>query len=212
MCSSPSLVAPGRTCGPAATRGTASGTRARARRCRARPPRSSAPVTRKSCGIDEPGREQRRSRAPADATMNSAFRMLLAAMIRERCDGLASAPGSARRAARCRSRRTAPISTRSAATRQCAGLGEERRRARRAESRAGPRLASHRSSANSVRPIEPNGTRPSSTLRPDSRSHSSEPTPMPTENSASRNVTTCSSPPRTSLARSRRTARGTIAP
>ena len=51
-----------------------------------------------------------------------------------------------------------------------------------------PRLAKYRSIANSVRPIEPNGTRPISTLRPDSRSHSSEPTPMPTEKIASSSV------------------------
>ena len=34
-----------------------------------------------------------------------------------------------------------------------------------------------------VSPIEPNGTSPISTLRPDKRSHSSEPAPTPTENS-----------------------------
>jgi len=49
----------------------------------------------------------------------------------------------------------------------------------------------------SVRPMEPNGTSPISTLRPDSRSHNSDPAPMPTENIASRNVATCSSPPST---------------
>ena len=45
-----------------------------------------------------------------------------------------------------------------------------------------------------VRPIEPNGTRPISILCPESRSHSSEPTPMPTENTTSSSVTTCSVP------------------
>ncbi len=49
-------------------------------------------------------------------------------------------------------------------------------------------------------PIDPSGTRPISTLRPDSRSVTSEPVPMPNENTASRNVTTPSSPPRFSRA------------
>ena len=62
-------------------------------------------MTRNSCGIDSPPPSSAIATAPR-RTMNSAFRMLLAAMMRERCDGVASAPGSARRAARCRSRRT----------------------------------------------------------------------------------------------------------
>ena len=52
---------------------------------------------------------------------------------------------------------------------------------------------------NTVSPIEPNGTRPISTLRPDMRSHSSDPVPMPMENSVSSSVTTCSLPPRFTL-------------
>ena len=59
------------------------------------------------------------------------------------------------------------------------------------------RVASQRSTANSVRPMEPKGTRPISTLRPDMRSHSSEPAPMPIEKRASSSVNTCSSPPST---------------
>ncbi|MCY1227163.1 hypothetical protein D9M72_394250 [compost metagenome] len=63
-----------------------------------------------------------------------------------------------------------------------------------------PWLAKYRSTANTVMPIEPNGTRPISTWRPDKRSHSSEPVPMPSENTASSSVTTFWSPPSTSLA------------
>ena len=60
--------------------------------------------------------------------------------------------------------------------------------------------AKYRSIANTVMPIEPNGTRPISTLCPDSRSHSSEPTPMPIENSASSSVyDMLGSPPSTSF-------------
>src|SRR5512135_2276150 len=49
-------------------------------------------------------------------------------------------------------------------------------------------------------PMDPKGTRPISTFRPDSLSVTSEPAPMPIENTASRNVTTPSSPPRVSRA------------
>ena len=59
--------------------------------------------------------------------------------------------------------------------------------------------AKARSRANSVMPIEPSGTRPSSTRRAESFSHSSEPTPMPKVNVASSRVTAVSLPPRTFL-------------
>jgi len=49
-------------------------------------------------------------------------------------------------------------------------------------------------------PIAPTGTRPISTWRRDSVSHSSEPTPMPTENTTSSIEATCSSPCSTSFA------------
>src|SRR6185312_10965353 len=52
----------------------------------------------------------------------------------------------------------------------------------------------------SVMPMEPKGTRPISTFRPESRSQASEPTPMPMENVASRIVTIVSSPRSTSRA------------
>ncbi|MNO91363.1 hypothetical protein D3C76_829040 [compost metagenome] len=58
----------------------------------------------------------------------------------------------------------------------------------------------HQSRPNRVRPNEPNGTRPISTLRPLSRSHSSEPRAMPTENRVSTRVTTVPSPCSQSLA------------
>jgi hypothetical protein len=47
-------------------------------------------------------------------------------------------------------------------------------------------------------PIEPKGTRPISTLRRLSNSHSSAPRPVPTENSASIRVYTGVAPPITS--------------
>ena len=45
-----------------------------------------SPVTRKSCGMVSPAWSSPIA-MPADTTMNSALRMLLAAMIRDRCDG-----------------------------------------------------------------------------------------------------------------------------
>src|SRR5215831_16837505 len=60
-------------------------------------------------------------------------------------------------------------------------------------------LAKYRSAPKIVRPIDPNGTRPISILRPDRRSHRSEPTPTPTENKASSMLTTSSVADRTSL-------------
>ncbi len=56
--------------------------------------------------------------------------------------------------------------------------------------------AKYRSMAKIVMPIDPKGTSPISTRRPDSLSHASEPMPMPIENTASRSVTTDSLPPR----------------
>src|SRR5450756_190040 len=50
-------------------------------------------------------------------------------------------------------------------------------------------------------PIEPKGTSPISTLCPDNRSHNKEPTPTPSEKTASSMVTTWVSPPSTSLAK-----------
>ncbi|MNM80620.1 hypothetical protein D3C81_925920 [compost metagenome] len=47
-----------------------------------------------------------------------------------------------------------------------------------------PVRAKYRSSRNALMPNAPSGTRPISTMRPDSFSHSSEPTPVPSENSA----------------------------
>ena len=58
----------------------------------------------------------------------------------------------------------------------------------------------HSSRPNTVRPKEPKGTRPISTLRPESFSHSIEPKAMPTENTVRISVTTVSSPYSHSLA------------
>ncbi|MNT69413.1 hypothetical protein D3C72_2077330 [compost metagenome] len=52
----------------------------------------------------------------------------------------------------------------------------------------------HNSKPNTVRPNDPKGTNPISTLRPESFSQSIEPRAMPTENTVRINVTTVSSP------------------
>ena len=49
---------------------------------------------------------------------------------------------------------------------------------------AAPERAKYRSSRNALMPNAPSGTRPISTVRADSFSHSSEPVPVPTENRA----------------------------
>ncbi len=56
-------------------------------------------------------------------------------------------------------------------------------------------------------PIDPNGTRPISTMRPESFSHSTEPRPMPIENTASSSVTTFWSPPSTLRAKAKNEVR-----
>ena len=58
-------------------------------------------------------------------------------------------------------------------------------------------------------PIAPSGTRPISTWRRDSTSQSSEPMPMPTENTTSSSEATRSSPCSTSLANDGNSARKT---
>lgn len=63
------------------------------------------------------------------------------------------------------------------------------------------RDAKYRSMANTLMPIAPSGTRPISTCRRLSVSHSSEPAPMPTENTTSSSEATCSSPCSTSFAK-----------
>ncbi len=55
----------------------------------------------------------------------------------------------------------------------------------------------HRSRVNKVMPTDPTGTSPSSTRSRDSRWHSSDPTPIPTLNSARNKVARDSSPPST---------------
>ena len=62
-----------------------------------------------------------------------------------------------------------------------------------------PGRAKYRSSRKAVMPNAPSGTRPISTVRAESFSHSSEPTPTPTENRASAkmySVVSLTTPPR----------------
>ncbi len=53
---------------------------------------------------------------------------------------------------------------------------------------ATPLRAKYRSSRNALMPNAPSGTRPISTVRAERRSHNSEPTPVPIENSANGNT------------------------
>ncbi|MNW10565.1 hypothetical protein D3C71_2078100 [compost metagenome] len=61
---------------------------------------------------------------------------------------------------------------------------------------AAPVRAKYRSIMKALMPNAPSGTRPISTVRADSRSHSIEPTPVPIENSARAKMYNVGSPPR----------------
>ena len=121
--------------------------------------------------------------------MNSAFRMFLPAMTRDGALGAAlwisaySGTMYSRRTGRSARRSHAPVRRLPRAARRPSR--PRRGRARRSTGR--PRTRSCRS-----RPAAPGRSR---RARGD-RSHSSEPTPMPTENTASSSEATCSSPPR----------------
>ena len=132
---------------------------------------------------------------PDEATMNSALRMLAPATTRERSAG----------AARCWMKVLSgtmkkPLNTasrlRSATMRQ---LRPSARNSDRPNNAPGATIsavgtpARKRSKAKRLMPIEPSGTNPSSSLRSERRSHSSEPTAMPAQKSARKNVMTCSS-------------------
>ena len=65
---------------------------------------------------------------------------------------------------------------------------------------AAPVRAKYRSIMKALMPNAPSGTRPISTVRADSFSHSTEPTPVPMENSASAKMYSVSLPPRFSTA------------
>jgi len=65
---------------------------------------------------------------------------------------------------------------------------------------ATPVRAKYRSNRNALMPKAPSGTRPISTVRADSFSHSIEPVPVPTENSASANTYSVLPPPRCATA------------
>ncbi len=93
-----------------------------------------------------------------------------------------------------------PINTISNTTRQLPGCVKNAQTPSNSPPGAGGAgVAKNRSTPNKVNPMEPKGTSPSSTIRPDSRSHSSEPMPIPTANSVSNKVTTGSPPPKVNL-------------
>ena len=74
---------------------------------------------------------------------------------------------------------------------------------------ARPREAKYRSIENTLMPKAPKGTRPISTWRRESVSHSSEPVAMPIENTTSSSEATCSLPPSTSFAKAGNCVRNT---
>ena len=152
-------------------------------------------VTSRSCGIVRPPTFSSSTPTTAAATMNSALRMLFAAITRERCDGAVRVWISANSGTMKKPEKIA-MPPRSNSTRHAPSCARNSRHGI-ADVAAAAGHAKYRSTPNSVMPIEPNGTRPISTLCPDSFSHSSEPTATPMEKTVSSSVNTVGSPPST---------------
>ncbi|MNC49389.1 hypothetical protein D3C75_985640 [compost metagenome] len=126
------------------------------------------------------------------------MRMLLAATIRARCSAAERSCISAY-SGTMKKPPNRPSPNRSNSTRRVPGACSSSVKA----SGAGGGMsgeAKARSRPNTVRPMEPSGTRPISTSLPDSRSQSIEPAPMPRVKMPSNRVTPLSVPPSTSLA------------
>ena len=163
-------------------------------------------MARKISGTEKPAPSI--APAPTELTiMNSALRMLLAAMTRARWLGWLRSWISAYIGTEYRPTLSASR-PRSAITRQWAGAVMNC--ATVCNATAGrPRDAKYRSIENALMPMAPSGTSPISTWRRDSISQASEPMPMPTENTTSSSEATCSSPCSTSLAKAGKLARKT---
>ena len=110
--------------------------------------------------------------------MNRLLRMLLAAMMRARCGRAAALDQGVERHAV-----EAAEHGQQEQVRQHAPVARIGQKSPTPDSAAwcSPWLAKYSSMANTLMPIEPNGTSPISTWRPERRSHSSEPMPMPSE-------------------------------
>ena len=135
--------------------------------------------------------------AMALTTINSALKILLAAITRARCCGSARCCNKAYSGTINKPPNT-PINVKSVSTHQPKGVAKNCGRfSSCAGSSAG--LLKYKLTPNNVKPTEPIGTIPSSTLSPDKRSHNIEPIPTPTENATNNAVTTVLSPPSTVL-------------
>ncbi len=121
--------------------------------------------------------------------------MLLPAITRARCAGAERCCTSAY-SGTMKKPPHAPIITRSNTTRHTSARENSAASSWPGAKAPAAGLAHHRSSANRLSPIAPGSTMRGSTRPRDRRPHSSEPAPMPIENSASSNVTARSSPPR----------------
>ena len=149
---------------------------------------------RNSCGMLQPSSRCRAMPATAAATMNSAFWMFMPAITR------ASSARGVRLWISANSGTTKkpvnrPMPVRSTITRQLPAASMNSPTDMPVASAPDGR-AKYRSSMNALTPNAPSGTRPISTVRPDSFSHSSEPTPTPIENSASAKMYSDAVPPR----------------
>ena len=152
---------------------------------------------RNICGLLQPSPRCRARPASAASTMKPEFWMFSAANTRAICEACVRLWINAN-SGTTKMPVNRPIPSRSTMRRTLPGW---RRNCARSNPPTGarPGRAKYRSSRNALMPNAPTGTRPISTVRPDSFSHSSEPTPVPMENSASANtysVAESAGPPR----------------
>ncbi len=138
---------------------------------------------RNSCGIDQCNSRCAAMPTPAASTMKNAFWMFTPAITRDSSPlgvrlWISANSGTRKKPA------NRPMPTRSITIRHAPGW-RRKPPASSPVTGARPLRAKYRSSRKPVMPIAPIGTRPISTVRADSFSHSSEPTPVPIENNAS---------------------------
>ena len=152
-----------------------------------------------SCGMVKCSTSSHTMASNAASTMKPAFRMLLQAMMRARWlsalrDRINAYSGTMNRPP------NTPISAQSSATSQPPLARNCFQETTAAPAACASGCSKYRSSRHTVMPIDPSGTRPISTLWPESLSQASEPSAVPMENAASSSVYTVLSPPSTSFA------------
>ena len=149
---------------------------------------------RNTCGMDQPRYRCTTMPSAAASTISAAFWMFMPAITRDiSLRGvrlwISANSGTTKKPA------NRPMPTRSMIIRPLPGCAAKPATPSPVTG-ARPLRAKYRSSMNALMPNAPSGTRPISTVRADNFSHSSDPTPVPTENSASAKRYSVWAPPR----------------